>query len=52
MPEATKESHREPTDWERPRWNRRTAFSALVHLMHSALIFVLTLLVPAPGRPQ
>lgn len=42
---------KEPTDWERPRWNRRTAFSAFVHLTHSAAIFVLTLFVPAPAGP-
>lgn len=28
------------------RWNARTGFSATVHLMHSALILVLTLFVP------
>src|SRR5689334_1256448 len=51
MPEGTERARREPTDWERPRWNRRTAFSAFVHLMHSAAILVLTLLVPAPAGP-
>lgn len=41
----------EATDWERPRWNRRTAFSAFVHLMHSAVILLLTLFVHgAAGR--
>lgn len=42
---------KEPTDWERPRWNKRTAFSAFVHLMHSAAILVLTLFVRAPAGP-
>ena len=28
------------------RWNRNTAFSAIVHLMHSAAILALTLFVP------
>ena len=33
------------------RWNRGLAFSAFVHLMHSAAIFLLTLFVPAPAGP-
>ena len=33
------------------RWNRGLAFSAFVHLMHSAAIFLLILFVPAHARP-
>lgn len=33
------------------RWNRSMAFSALVHLLHSAAIFVLTWFVSAPAGP-
>ena len=31
------------------RWERGLAFSAFVHLLHSAVIFLLTLFVPPPA---
>jgi hypothetical protein len=33
------------------RWNARTAFSATVHVVHSAAIFTLTLFVPGAAGP-
>ncbi len=33
------------------RWNRRTAFSAIVHLTHSATILILTFFVPGGVGP-
>jgi len=37
--------------WKSMRWNVRTAFSAIVHLLHCAAIFVLTLFVPGAAGP-
>lgn len=33
------------------RWNTRMAVSAVVHLLHSAAVFLPTLFVPAPAGP-